>query len=52
MGHTIKWYENEKNVMMIIIGCKHDNSKIYTKRQITHMLDDKIHKMGWKYTYM
>lgn len=50
---TIKWFRNEKNVLMIIVTDGMENaSKTYNKRQLVSMIDEKKKNNEWTYVYL
>ena len=53
IGDTIEWFNNEKDVLMVIITDGFDNaSKKYTKRSISNIIEEKKKYNNWSYVYL
>jgi Mg-chelatase subunit ChlD len=52
IGGTIEKWNKMKNVLMVIVTDGEENeSKFYTKNEITKMIEDKKINNGWTYVY-
>ena len=52
IGDTINWFENEKNVLMVIVTDGQENaSQKYDKHYINKMINSKK-ESGWSYVYL
>lgn len=53
IGDTIKWFRNEKNVLMVIVTDGQENASTnYDKEEIEYMINEKKKTHGWTYVYL
>jgi len=54
IGNTIRWFRNEKNVLMVVVtdGQENASHKYTDKKQITEMVNNMQNEHGWNYVYL
>lgn len=53
IGDTINWFNNEKNVLMVIVTDGQENaSRKFSKHQISSMIENKKIHNNWTYVYL
>uniref|UniRef100_A0A6C0EA08 VWFA domain-containing protein n=1 Tax=viral metagenome TaxID=1070528 RepID=A0A6C0EA08_9ZZZZ len=53
IGDTVKWFRNEKDVLLIIVTDGQENASTkYRKSEVLRMIEEKKESNGWTYVYL